>query len=165
MSMKNATLSLVLATLVPGLALATETGTPPATQPYVGPDPKVRTVTVTVGGKTVLTVIADTDLARTRGLLDWVRIADDSGMILDFGAERQAAIHMQGMKFPIDAVWIDRNGVITMTYESIQPNSGTVYPSIFPSRFCLELNAGFCKRYGVTIGQKVAFGVSESHPR
>lgn len=146
--------------LIPVRGAATESGAPSSVQPYLGPDKNVRTVLITLGGKTVRAVIADTDLTRTRGLLDWQRITDDAGMLLDFARERHAAIHMQGMKFPIDAVWIDDKGVITMVYESIQPNSGEVYPSILPSRSCLELNAGFCKRFGVKIGHKVSFGVS-----
>jgi len=165
MSMKNRILGLLLALSIPGLVAATQATGPSSTPLYLGPDPNVRTVPVTLGEKTVIAVIADTDLTRTRGLLGWERISDEAGMLLDFATERQAAIHMQGMKFPIDAVWIDRSGVVTMVYESIQPDSGRIYPSIFPSRSCLELNAGFCKRYGVKIGQKVSFGTSGNRPR
>ncbi|MCA1961041.1 MAG: DUF192 domain-containing protein [Desulfomonile sp.] len=165
MTAKCAILSVLFVMLVHGLVGAARAGGSTDGGLYLGPDPNVRTVPVTIGEKTVIAVIADTDVSRARGLLGWERITDDVGMLLDFAAERQAAIHMQGMKFSIDAVWIDRNGVVTMIYESIQPNSGSIYPSIFPSRSCLELNAGFCKRYGVKIGHKVGFGTPGNRPR
>jgi uncharacterized membrane protein (UPF0127 family) len=116
-----------------------------------------KTVSVTIGKKTLRAVIADRDKTRTEGLLGWGTITDEEGMLLDFSAPGQYAIHMEGMKFPIDAVWIDSKGVIKLIYEKIQPNSGRVYPSIYSSRYCLEVKAGFCERYGVQEGQTISF--------
>jgi uncharacterized membrane protein (UPF0127 family) len=120
---------------------------------------------ITLGKKTIRAVVANTDSLRIRGLLGWERIDDTTGMLLDFEKEGQYAIHMQGMKFPIDAVWMDRNGVIRTIYAKIKPNSGKVFPALFPARYCLEVNAGFCGRYGVKTGQRVRFGARETVPR
>ena len=117
-----------------------------------------RTISTILGNQTIRTVVADTDDSRREGLLGWDRITEDTGMLLDFGMEGEYAIHMQGMKFPIDAVWIDANGAIKIIYEDITPNSGLIYPSAFPCRYCLEIKSGFCKKYGVKIGQRVQFG-------
>ncbi|HMK37555.1 MAG TPA: DUF192 domain-containing protein [Desulfomonilaceae bacterium] len=119
---------------------------------------KLETVPVTLGGKTVFASHANEDWSRTEGLLKWSTITEDEGMLLDFKLPGQHAIHMQGMKFPIDAVWIDAQGVIKLIYEEIPPNSGQVYPSLFSCRYCLELKSGFCKKYGVKIGQTLTFG-------
>jgi len=124
-----------------------------------GSGTKMRTVEVTLGGKTIQAVIAETDSSRAEGLLGWEAITDDDGMLLDFGPEGPYAIHMQGMKFPIDALWIDGRGVIRLIYSGIVPNSGIIYPSMFPCRYCLEVKAGFCKRYDVKMDQRVRFGV------
>ncbi len=118
----------------------------------------LRKVSVTLGDKVVIASIAETDGARLRGLLGWATISEDQAMLLDFVNESPYAIHMQGMKFPIDAVWIDGNGEIKFIYQSVQPNSGEVYPSMGPARYCLETMAGLCRKYGVKIGQKVRFG-------
>jgi uncharacterized membrane protein (UPF0127 family) len=120
---------------------------------------RLRTAHMTVGKKIIQASIADTEESRIRGLLGWDRITEDQGMLLDFVLAGQYAIHMQGMKFPIDALWIDDNGAIVLIYDSIQPNSGRIYPSMFPSRYCLELKAGFCKKYDVRMGTQVVFGV------
>ncbi len=122
------------------------------------PSQNLRSMTITLGDKTILAKVADNDPSRIQGLLGWTNINDETGMLLDFISEGNYAIHMQGMKFPIDAIWIDSKGAILLIYDDIQPNSGQVYPSMFPCRYCLEVKAGFCKKFGVKIGQNVRFG-------
>jgi uncharacterized protein len=114
---------------------------------------------VFLGGKSLRATIADTKKTLTEGLLEWPEISEEDGMLLDFTLPGQYAIHMQGMKFPIDALWIDAQGVIKLIYEDIPPNSGRVYPSLFPCRYCLEIKAGYCHKYGVKAGQTVRLGV------
>ena len=124
----------------------------------------LRTMPVMVGTRTIQASVAETVFSRIRGLLDWETIAENQGMLLDFETEGFYAIHMQGMKFPIDAVWIDGQGVVKLIYESIRPNSGLSYPSVFRCRYCLELKAGFCKEYNVAVGQTVKFGSFPPEP-
>lgn len=120
-----------------------------------------RTISVTLGKRTIKVVVADTDASRREGLLGWGQITEDTGMLLDFAVQEEYAIHMQGMKFPIDAVWVDANGLIKVIYEDITPNSGLIYPSMFPCRYCLEIKAGFCRKYGIKAGENVRFGPSK----
>jgi uncharacterized membrane protein (UPF0127 family) len=150
--LRSITLLLMLSGLVIGVIGGGET-----TQAAEGSKP-LSTMPVTLGPKTVTASIANEDWSRVEGLLKWDTIADDQGMLLDFVIPAEYAIHMQGMKFPIDAVWIDANGLVKLIHENIQPDSGQIYASYFPCRYCLELKAGFCKRYGVRIGQTVVFG-------
>ncbi len=131
------------------------------TLPAQNPSQNLRSLPITLGSKTILAKVADNDSARIQGLLGWTTINEETGMLLEFPLESNYAIHMQGMKFPIDAIWIDSKGVIRLIYEDIQPNSGQVYPSMFPCRYCLEVKAGFCKKFGVKIGQNVSFGGSD----
>jgi hypothetical protein len=121
------------------------------------PEGKAQTVAITLGGKTIRAVLANTSESRVQGLLGWNSIDEETGMLLDFLIDAQSAIHMQGMKFPIDAIWADTNGEIKLIYEDIQPDKGLTYPSMFPSRYCLEVKAGFCKKYGVKSGHKLKF--------
>ncbi len=116
-------------------------------------------VAINLGSKVVKASLANTGPLRVEGLLGWSTINDDSGMLLDFQHEGIYSIHMQGMKFPIDAVWIDASDTIRLIYENIVPDSGMTYPSMFPSKYCLELKSGFCKRHNVRSGQKISFGV------
>ncbi|MCX5873493.1 MAG: DUF192 domain-containing protein [Deltaproteobacteria bacterium] len=116
------------------------------------------TVPVTLGKKTITATLANTNATRINGLLGWNEIKEDQGMLLDFMRSGIYAIHMQGMNFPIDALWIDSNGVIKLIYDQIQPNSGITYPSMFEIRYCLEIAAGFCKKYGIKTGDRIVLG-------
>ncbi|MHB8203030.1 MAG: DUF192 domain-containing protein [Desulfomonilaceae bacterium] len=116
------------------------------------------TVPITLGSRIITATLANTDATRIEGLLGWTQIGEDQGMLLDFIRPGVFAIHMQGMKFPIDALWIDSNGIIKLIYSQIQPNSGIVYPSLFEVRYCLEIAPGFCRKYGIKEGQKVKLG-------
>jgi len=114
-----------------------------------------REISVTLGEKTIKAVVANQEKTLLEGLLGWSRITDEEGMLLDFGKPGQYAIHMQGMKFAIDAVWIDTSGIVKLIYEDIQPNSGRIYPSVYSCRYCLEIQSGLCKRQGVKEGDKI----------
>ena len=128
--------------------------------PPHSPSGNLRSVAVTLGNKTILAKVAEDESSRIQGLLGWTSINEETGMLLAFAVEGDYAIHMQGMRFPIDAIWIDSKGVIKLIYEDIQPNSGIIYPSMFPCRYCLEVKAGFCKKFGVKMSQTVSFGGS-----
>jgi uncharacterized membrane protein (UPF0127 family) len=119
----------------------------------------LRAVRIRIGATIVNASHADTIISRREGLLGWDSITYEQGMLLDFPIEGSYAIHMQGMKFPIDAVWIDKDKTIRYIYRDIQPNSGIAYPSLFKCRYCLELKAGFCKKFNVAVGQKIELGV------
>ncbi|MGD9818063.1 MAG: DUF192 domain-containing protein [Desulfomonilaceae bacterium] len=116
---------------------------------------KPQYVSITIGSKTIKATLANTGVLRVEGLLGWSSIDDESGMLLDFMTEGIYAIHMQGMKFAIDAIWIDSSDTVRLIYEDIKPNSGVTYPSMFPARYCLEVAAGFCRRHNVRSGQKM----------
>jgi len=150
--------------LVMTLALFLADGKAQETQRTINSDAtrhRPKTVSLLIDHLTIRAVLADTDASRTQGLLGWDSISDDLGMLLDFVFPGNYAIHMQGMKFPIDAIWIDSDGIIQLIYEEIPPNSGRIYPSMFSCRYCLEVKAGFCKRNQIKMGQKVRFVASE----
>jgi uncharacterized protein len=153
--LRSRTLMMILLGLIvcmPGQAEPTQAAEAERTQ--------LSSIPVTLGTKTITTFVANEDWSRTEGLLKWNAITEEQGMLLDFVFPAEHAIHMQGMKFPIDALWIDAKGSIKVIYEDIPPNSGQIYPSLFPCRYCLELKAGFCKKYGIKMGQTVVFGPS-----
>jgi uncharacterized protein len=118
---------------------------------------KMQTIPVVVGSKTIRAVLANSPQSRIQGLLGWNSIDEETGMLLDFIVDIDSAVHMEGMKFPIDAIWIDSKGEIKLIYNAIQPNKGIIYPTIVPCRYCLEVKAGFCKKYGIQVGQKIRF--------
>jgi uncharacterized membrane protein (UPF0127 family) len=60
--------------------------------------------------------LADTPIARVKGLLGRRELGDDEGMLLATGA-----IHTSFMRFPIDVAFLDRNFVVMRTIDTMKP--------------------------------------------
>ncbi len=86
------------------------------------------------------------------GLLGYDRLEEGCGLVL--APCRQ--IHMIGMKFPIDVIFMDRDYRVVGLLESIQP--GETGPLIENARLAVELPAGTIRDYGIKTGHIIAFG-------
>ena len=71
---------------------------------------------------------------------------------------------MMGMKFPIDIIWLDSNGMVTHIEHSLKPChpaiSNLVCPTYFPEKdslYVLETVAGFAMKHNVRLGTHISF--------
>jgi len=92
--------------------------------------------------------IADRPLARMRGLLGRESLGDDEGLLL----RPAGSIHTCFMRFPIDAVFLDRDLVVIGTTEHVEPWSTAGRPG---AKAVLELAAGTCERLRVKHGDRL----------
>ncbi|MHC1694383.1 MAG: DUF192 domain-containing protein [Eubacteriales bacterium] len=92
------------------------------------------------------TFLADSFFTRLTGLLRSSSINDGEGLLLS--PCRQ--IHTYGMKFDIDAVFLDRDMKIIDIFENIPPGRMSRY--YMKGRMVLELPAGTAKKYGLSNG-------------
>ncbi len=90
--------------------------------------------------------------ARSRGLLGRHRLEPGSGMLLD----PCNSIHMLFMRFPIDALFLDRRNTVVKILPGLRP--WRVSPIVFRARRVLELPAGTAREAGVELGQVIRFG-------
>jgi uncharacterized protein len=112
----------------------------------------VREATVLASdGRTVCgrCLVAATPVARMRGLLGRDAIARDEGLLL----RPARSIHTWFMRFPIDVVFLGRDGTVVGVRENVRPwrtagGRGT--------RSVLELAAGECARRGIVAGDRLA---------
>jgi len=73
---------------------------------------------------------------RTRGLLDWQEIRDGQAMVIS----PCSSIHMFGMRFAIDVLFVDKEGQVLRAIEGIKPWRFTrIY---FRARYTVELPLG-----------------------
>lgn len=104
--------------------------------------------------------VASTPAARTAGLSGRASLAEDGGMLFVFDKPGDYGFWMQGMKFPLDIIWIKDNVVIDIE-ENVPPESGVLGLKIYhPSQSIdkvLEINAGLAEKYGVKIGDRISF--------
>lgn len=111
------------------------------------------TVAARLGGETIVLEVADTNASHTRGLSGRERLAPGAGMLFVFSKDDRYGFWMKDMRFPIDIVWLDSEYRIVDVKESVLPSS---YPEVFtpksPSRYVLELPAGFFREHDLKVG-------------
>ena len=92
--------------------------------------------------------LADTVATRAKGLLGRAGIASDEGLLLT----PAPAIHTFFMRFPIDAVFVDRDMKVVGVAPRLRPWRWARRPR---ARAVLELSAGESERRGVRIGERL----------
>ncbi len=84
------------------------------------------------------------------GLLNRTSLEEGEGLLLT----SCQSIHMFGMKFAIDAIFLDKNGVVVGILEDFAP--GKMSRIFGKAKSCLELPAGTVKKTGTTLGDVVS---------
>lgn len=62
-------------------------------------------------------------------------------------------IHTMGMKFPVDAIVLDKSDRVVKMIESLPPNRFFIWPIKYNK--VLELPAGFIKLHKINIGEQI----------
>lgn len=107
-------------------------------------------VTVRRGGAGTLVAraqLADRPLSRVRGLLGRDGLADGDGLIL----APCSSVHTCFMRFPIDVLFVDREGLVLRAFENVRP-----FRFVSGGRRAVrtvELPAGTIGRTGVVPGE------------
>jgi uncharacterized membrane protein (UPF0127 family) len=98
--------------------------------------------------------VARTLLTRVRGLLGRTGLDDDEGLLI----EPCPSIHMFGMKFPLDVVFITRENVVTDFVENIAPGKAYVAKAnAGKARSAIELPVGTIAATSTQIGDQLLF--------
>ena len=102
--------------------------------------------------------VADTGEERVKGLSDRESLGYRDGMLFIFDNESLHGIWMKDMNFAIDILWIDEGHKVVDIKKDAKPES---YPEVFipevPSKYVLEVNAGFLEENDIEIGDKIIF--------
>lgn len=118
------------------------------------------TVPITVGGVSVYASIADTLPTRIKGLSDTPFLPDNVVKLFAFGVPGKHSIWMKNMNYPIDIIWVAKEGNIVHIEENVSPDT---YPESFSSPveawYVVEASAGFAASNTVAIGDKVVIPV------
>jgi hypothetical protein len=92
--------------------------------------------------------VARNVFARARGLLGRSTLLGGEGLMLP----RTRAVHTHFMRFPIDVVFVDRDGVVIRVVAALQPWRAA---SCRRAHVVLELAAGECERRHLVEGDRV----------
>jgi uncharacterized membrane protein (UPF0127 family) len=119
-------------------------------------NPKLPTATLAIGSVSIAAELATTPDEQAQGLSGRMSLADGTGMFFVFDHADKWGIWMKDMRFPIDILWADENGMIVTIEHDVPPSS---YPDSFyptaPASYVLEVPAGFAETHGIAIGQQI----------
>jgi uncharacterized membrane protein (UPF0127 family) len=118
-----------------------------------------------VAGDTIRTIdieIADTESERTIGLMHRRSMPDTQGMLFIFDEEEQRSFWMRNTLIGLDIIYIRANGEIESIAKYTVPMSERSVPSKGPATYVLEVIEGFCDRYNVKEGDKIAFSKAQA---
>ncbi|MBD9455168.1 DUF192 domain-containing protein [Rhizobium sp. RHZ02] len=99
--------------------------------------------------------IADTNEQRQRGLMYRKDMAEDAGMIFDFGVSRRVQMWMENTILPLDMLFVDSTGTIRNIKQNAVPYSEDIIDSMTEVKYVIELNAGVTAKLGIKPGDKV----------
>ncbi len=92
---------------------------------------------------------------RARGLMFRTEMADQNGMLFDFGQPRDVSMWMKNTFISLDMLFIDQKGKIVGIAKRAVPKSEAIISSPRPVRFVLELNGGLAEKYDFKVGDTV----------
>ncbi len=102
------------------------------------PQPRVH-----LNEKTFIVSVADTNESRRTGLSGSPPLPEMHGLLFVFDRDARHAIWMKDMRFSLDIIWMDRDGVVVHIEKEVGPDT---YPQAFrprvSARYMLEVPAG-----------------------
>ncbi len=101
--------------------------------------------------------IADNDFDRELGLMYRKHMAENEGMLFIFPQDTIQTFWMRNTFIPLDMVFINSNDKIVSISRNTQILSDQTYSSAGPAMYVLEVNAGFCDKFGIKAGDKIVW--------
>jgi uncharacterized protein len=105
---------------------------------------------------------AKTAEERQVGLMYRRALADDRGMLFDFGSDTDVIMWMKNTFIPLDMVFIRSDGVVHRVESNTTPFSEALIPAGAPVRYVVELAAGVAAKRGIARGDRVDHALIES---
>jgi uncharacterized membrane protein (UPF0127 family) len=101
--------------------------------------------------------LANTDLERMQGLMFRHQMPSNQGMLFVFDSPEPRSFWMKNTYISLDIIYVNEKKEIVSIVESAQPLSEESLPSGAKAQYVVEVVGGFCKGYGLGIGDKVVF--------
>lgn len=124
--------------------------------PEVPPSlPIVRVSFLDVGGVAVDAELVRSEHDSSRGLMYRKSLLEDRGMLFDLRFRDDHKFWMHNTCIPLDLVYVDEDGLIVGIVENAPTLDDESRGVGCPSRWVLEVNAGWSRRHGVRAGQRL----------
>jgi hypothetical protein len=110
-----------------------------------------------VGGIPVRVRVSQTPKEKMQGLMFTEQLPADEGMLFVFEYEHRPSFWMKNTPIDLDVAFIDRRGRIVEIRRMEALDEETIHQSRHPVLYALEVNAGWFRAHGITVGDEVRF--------
>lgn len=100
---------------------------------------------------------ADNDEERAKGLMDRKSMSDIQGMLFIFPKAEEQSFWMKNTYISLDIIYLDEKKEIVSVQKYTTPLSEESLPSFKKAQYVLEVNAGFCDKYHIAYGDRIAY--------
>jgi len=111
-------------------------------------------IKIIVADNPLLVEIADSRAERISGLQFRDNLPQEEGMLFVYDRNLVLTFWMKNTSIPLDLAYLDENGQIKDIFE-LDPFDETIIASKEPVRYALEVNRGWFKKHGVSIGDNI----------
>lgn len=132
--------------------------TPPESRDFKESKQELRKGTLRIGNQAINIELAENERQWYRGLSGRENLCTDCGMYFIFPDQDRLEFVMRDMKFPLDIIFIADNKILNIA-ENLAPEGSDVkniYSSSGRADRVLEVNSGYCNRYGIKAGDFVS---------
>ena len=109
--------------------------------------------------KTIKAEVARTEAEKSRGLMFRQNLGKDEGMLFVYEKEERLSFWMKNTPLPLSIAFLDHRGRI-VDIQNMAPFSLQTRISEFPAQYALEVNQGWFKANGFSVGDTVIFPAS-----
>jgi len=97
------------------------------------------------------------DAEREQGLMYRKSMDDNKGMLFIFDTDELQSFWMKNTIMPLDIMFVNSDFKIVKIHKNTTPFSENSLPSDKPSKYVVEVAAGFSDRFGIKEGDKILF--------
>ncbi len=101
--------------------------------------------------------IADDNLQRELGMMFRDKLNEDQGMLFIFDTEQPQSFWMKNTILPLDIIYVNSKMEIVKIQKNAEPFSENSLPSVKPAQYVVEVNAGYCEKFGIKEGDRIVW--------
>jgi len=101
--------------------------------------------------------IADNDAERQKGLMFRPAMPDSVGMLFIFERSEPQGFWMKNTMISLDIIYVNEQKQIVSIQKNAKPFLETTLPSFGDAIYVVEVNGGYCDKYGIKVGDTISF--------
>jgi uncharacterized membrane protein (UPF0127 family) len=99
--------------------------------------------------------IADTEYERELGLMNRKEMGENQGMLFIFPKQDMLSFWMRNTLMSLDMIFVNQQRTIVTIHKNTKILSDQSYPASQPAMYVVEVDAGFCDKHNIKVGDKI----------